>query len=285
MKRWDNKLPVYVTAVVVALVLALPMTRIVKVEGQGGDPRNAKPSSTPPSKSGAPARKPNAPAFRPQNPNIELVRIPPGNFMMGTNGGFIFEKPVHQVTINYSFYMGRYEVTQRQWLAVMGNNPSSFKDCDNCPVEQVSWNDAQNFIRRLNQMRDGYTYRFPTEAEWEYACRAGTTGDYAGDVKEMAWSLENSGHRTHAVGSKRSNGWGLADMSGNVGEWCEDLYQIGYDEAPSDGSAYLSHGESRVLRGGSWEDDATSSTFRYSALPDKRSSDIGFRVVAVAPTK
>src|SRR5712692_6724028 len=136
----------------------------------------------------------------------------------------------------------------------MGSNPSSFKDCGgNCPVEQVSWDDTQKFIQRLNGMNDGYTYRLPTEAEWKHACRARTTGDNADNLSEMAWFSDNSGNRTHAVGQKQPNAWGLADMQGNVWEWCQDWYHEAYYRAPSDGSAWLSGGEQkyRVARGGS----------------------------------
>ena len=133
--------------------------------------------------------------------------------------------------------MGRYEVTQAQWQAVMGNNPSNFKGCDQCPVETVSWDDAQEFIRKLNAQNDGYKYRLPSEAEWEYACRAGTTGDYAGNLDEMAWYGKNSGGKTHSVGQKQANGLGLYDMHGNVWEWVEDRYHHNYNRAPTDGSA------------------------------------------------
>ena len=213
------------------------------------------------------------------------MRIQPGSFMMGSTNGEADEKPVHQVTINYSFYMGKYEVTQAQWQAVMGENPSNFKDCANCPVEQVSWDDTQKFIQRLNGMNDGYTYRLPTEAEWEYACRAGTTGDYAGNLSDMTWYSENSGSKTHSVGGKQPNAWGLADMHGNVREWCQDWYHETYYGAPTDGSAWLSGGEQkgRVLRGGSWLDFAAylRSASRLRLTPDGRLDNLGFRVVAV----
>jgi TonB family protein len=274
------------------------------VLGQGGTGREssntAKPAAkkTPPKKDTTkkpspkqPSIKPtdSTPSFRPTNPGIELVRISSGTFMMGSTNGETDEKPAHQVTTNYSFYIGKYEVTQAQWQSVMGNNPSYFKDCANCPVEQVSWDDAQNFIKRLNESNDGFRYRLPTEAEWEYACRAGTTGDYAGNLTEMAWYYENSGSKTHAVEGKRSNDWGLADMHGNVLEWCEDWYHTTYDGAPTDGSAWLSGGEQkyRVVRGGSWPYSATQlrSAYRLSFYsPDYRSYVIGFRVVAVART-
>jgi formylglycine-generating enzyme required for sulfatase activity len=152
-------------------------------------------------------------------------------------------------------------------------------------VESVSWNDAQKFIERLNHTNDGYIYRLPTEAEWEYACRAGTTGDYAGNLNEMAWYSENSGYKSHAVGGKQPNAWGLADMHGNVWEWCQDWHHDTYHGAPSDGSAWLIGGEQkyRVVRGGAWHLVAASltSAFRSNGTPDARGSIIGFRVVAV----
>ena len=140
---------------------------------------------------------------------IELVWIPAGSFMMGSESGQSGEKPVHRVTINNGLYMGKYEVTQAQWQSVMGNNPSDFKG-DNLPVEQVSWDDAVAFIAKLNAQNDGYTYRLPSESEWEYACRAGTTGDYAGDLYAMAWY---TGDKTHPVGSKLPNAFGLLSQS------------------------------------------------------------------------
>ena len=217
---------------------------------------------------------------------MELMWIQPGSFMMGSTSGDSDEKPVHQVTISQPFYIGRYEVTQAQWQQVMGDNPSAFKDCGgNCPVEYVSWDDAQNFINKLNESSDGFKYRLPTEAEWEYACRAGTTGDYAGDLSETAWYSENSGGKPHAVGQKQLNAWGLADMHGNVWEWCQDWYHETYYGAPSDGSAWLSGGEQkyRVLRGGSWSRVATvlRSPNRSWLTPDVRGGDLGLRVVAV----
>lgn len=169
----------------------------------------------------------------------------------------------------------------------MGNNPSNFKDCGGkCPVENVSWNDAQDFINKLNETNDGFRYRLPGEAEWEYACRAGTTGDhYSADVDDIAWYDENSGKKTHSVGGKQPNAFGLYDMSGNVWEWCRDWYHDTYNGAPNDGSAWLSGGEQkyRVLRGGSWDFDATNSRSanRLNVTPDYDFSLIGFRVVAV----
>ena len=222
---------------------------------------------------------------------------------MGSTNGGADEKPVHQVTISYSFYMGKYEVTQAQWQSVMGSNPSYFKDCGNCPVEQVSWDDAQAFIRKLNQMNDGYAYRLPTEAEWEYACRAGTTTEFAfGDSLSSdqanfdgnypyggAAKLQSGAgvyrQKTTPVGSFQPNAFGLFDMHGNVLEWCEDWYHETYYGAPTDGSAWLSGGEQkyRVLRGGSWYGNATylRSAYRNWYYPGSRFDPYGFRVVAV----
>ena len=216
---------------------------------------------------------------------MELILVPAGSFMMGSESGKADEKPRHEVTISQPFYMGKYEVTQAQWQAVMGSNPSNFKG-DNLPVEQVSWDDAIAFIARLNAQKDGYSYRLPTEAEWEYACRAGTTGDYAGDLDAMAWYDKNSGSKTHDVGTKLPNAFGLFDMHGNVWEWCQDWYHDSYNGAPADGSAWLSGGEQkyRVLRGGSWDSDAANlrSAYRYWDTPDYRGGgNGGFRVVAV----
>ncbi|PYS90984.1 MAG: formylglycine-generating enzyme family protein [Acidobacteria bacterium] len=215
---------------------------------------------------------------------IELVWISPGSFMMGSDK-YDDEKPMHRVTISEGFYMGKYEVTQAQWQAVMGNDPSHFRG-DDLPVENVSWNDTQEFINKLNAQSDGYTYRLPTEAEWEYAARAGTTGNYAGDLDAMAWYEKNSGSKTHPVGSKQPNGFGLYDMHGNVWEWVQDWYHEAYAGAPTDGSAWLSGGEQkyRVLRGGSWNSYAYNlrSANRGRLAPDYRFSLLGFRVVAVA---
>src|SRR6185369_5352120 len=156
-------------------------------------------------------------------------QIPAGEFMMGSANGGLFgeQKPVHKVRISRPFEMGKNEVTQEQWQAVMGNNPSYFKGA-NLPIETVSWNDVQEFIKKLNAQSDGYNYRLPTEAEWEYACRAGRNGDYAEDLSETSWYEKNSESKTHGVGQKKANGWGLFDMQGNVSEWCQDWFAEDY---------------------------------------------------------
>ena len=245
---------------------------------------------------------------------LEMVEISSGSFCMGSTAGIgrINEQPQYRVTVGSS-YMGKYEVTQAQWQAVMGNNPSGFKG-ENLPVERVSWDDAVAFMARLNAQNDGYTYRLPSEAEWEYACRAGTTGDYAGDPDATAWfgnnsgrarldaigiwrtdyqnygkRLEENGDQTHPVGSKLPNAFGLFDMNGNVWEWCQDWYHDNYNGAPTDSEAWLSSGEqkSRVLRGGSWNSVEANlrPAFRDNRAPNFRSSALGFRVVAVARTQ
>jgi len=223
---------------------------------------------------------------------IRLRLIPAGEFDMGSpdneEGRFANEGPVHHVKISKPFYIGKYEVTQAQWKTVMGadNNPSNFKG-DDLPVETVSWNDAQDFLKKAG---DGL--RLPTEAEWEYACRAGSKtrwyfGDNEGDLKDNAWYSDNSGNKTHAVGQKGHNEWGLYDMHGNVWEWCEDVWHGNYNDAPNDGSAWTTGGDEkspRVLRGGSWRSLArvTRSANRLRSEPDGWFSNIGFRLAVAA---
>ena len=159
---------------------------------------------------------------------MEFMLIPAGTFMMGSEKGYADEKPQHRVTISRPFYLGKYEVTQAQWEAVMGNNPSRF-DGRNNPVEQVSWEDVRVFIARLNAHEGHTRYRLPTEAEWEYAARAGSTsaysfGDDAARLGQYAWYGDNSGKTTHPVGQKLPNAWGLHDMHGNVWEWVQGWY-------------------------------------------------------------
>jgi formylglycine-generating enzyme required for sulfatase activity len=183
---------------------------------------------------------------------------------------------VHQVIISKGFLMGQYEVTSAQWKAVMGKEPSNYKG-DNFPAQFISWNDAQEFIRRLNQTNDGYTYRLPTEAEWEYACRAGTTGDMA--YYEMVLD------KIHTVGYRSPNDWGLYDMHGNVSEWCQDWYDKNYySQSPGTDPQGPASGQQRVMRGGSWYDDrsTTLSSSREGGRADELLDSNGFRVVAVA---
>jgi formylglycine-generating enzyme required for sulfatase activity/predicted Ser/Thr protein kinase len=215
---------------------------------------------------------------------MELVYIGPGNFMMGSpdGDGELDEHPRHVVTLTCGFYMGRTAVTQAQWKAVMGTNPSKFKG-DDLPVEQVSWHDAMAFCKELSY-REGRTYRLPMEAEWEYASRAGSlTRYYFGDAEEQldryAWYHVNSGGETHSVGAKAPNGWGFHDMYGNVWEWCQDWYGD-YPSGTAIDPSGPPTGSCRLLRGGSWDDDANycQSSFRFWSAPDYCVGYIGFRV-------
>jgi formylglycine-generating enzyme required for sulfatase activity len=224
---------------------------------------------------------------------MEFVLIPSGSFIMGADKNFEEaaddETPQHRVTISKPFYLGAHEVTQAQWTAVMGNNPSKFKGRSN-PVEMVSWDDVQIFIRRLNQQEGHKRYRLPTEAEWEYAARAGTTGAYsfgddADSLGRYAWYVGNSGDKTHPVGQKQSNPWGLYDMHGNVWEWVQDWYDSAYySRSPGTDPKGPSSGSYRVVRGGSWNHHAMHcrSANRYDLTPDIRNVYFGFRL-ALSP--
>lgn len=216
---------------------------------------------------------------------MEFIYVPVGSFVMGSDKGGTDERPAHKVTLRRGFYIGRYEITQAQWQSVMGTNPSNFKGQD-LPVEQVSWTDAQMFIKKLNERNEAFIYRLPTEAEWEYACHGGMTGDSMGQLDALAWYYNNSAGTTHPVGEKQPNAWGLYDTLGNVWEWCEDVYHDSYKGAPTDGSAWLAGGDQRykVLRGGSWIDNAfyCRTNERIRGTPDTRQRNSGLRLVAVA---
>jgi formylglycine-generating enzyme required for sulfatase activity len=211
------------------------------------------------------------------------------------------EKPQHKVRITKPFYIGKYPVTQGEWEKLMGNNPSySQKAGKKAPVETVSWNDCQEFIKKLGK-KEGKTYRLPTEAEWEYAARGGSTslvgepgrttptgsyvytfGDDAGKLGDYAWYDDNSSDTTHPVGQKKPNSIDLYDMMGNVWEWCEDWYDRDYyKNSPSADPKGADKGEYRVLRGGSWSSDAGISrlSFRDDFFPDAGAGNGGFRLI------
>jgi formylglycine-generating enzyme required for sulfatase activity len=233
---------------------------------------------------------------------IEFVKIPAGEFMMGCspddNNCKNDEKPQHQVRITKAFEMGKYEVTQVQWKAVMNANESAIVG-DNNPVENVTRAEALDFANRLNMRNDGYRYRLPTEAEWEYAARAGTTGVTYGALEDIAWFGKNSDDQSHPVGSKKPNAWGLYDMLGNVREWTGDTYSANYYASspvedppgapPNTGLAPPGRGTPGValpiIRGGSWPNPAdslrVSDRYHYFG-PTLRTSDIGFRLVREA---
>jgi formylglycine-generating enzyme required for sulfatase activity len=224
---------------------------------------------------------------------MEFILIPAGSFTMGADKNFEAadddETPQHRVSISKPFYLGKYEVTQAQWTAVMGSNPSNFKDRSN-PVEHVSWDDVQVFIRRLNQQEGHNRYRLPTEAEWEYAARAGSTGAYsfgddADSLGRYGWYGGNSGGKTHPVGQKEPNAWGLYDMHGNVFEWVQDWYGTGYySNSPVNDPGGPSSGSFRVIRGGGWNFIAQGcrSGLRFNYSPAYRHFIIGFRL-ALSP--
>lgn len=218
---------------------------------------------------------------------FELVHVPECVFHMGDIFGECREDalPVHEVRLD-SFYIGKYPVTQKQWKKVMGLNPSLFLLGKNHPVECVSWHDVQVFLTRLNELT-GKNYRLPTEAEWECAARGGKNEKWAGTcdegwLEEYAWYKSNAGGRTHAVGKKEPNAYGIYDMSGNVLEWCSDWWnQDYYRHSISANPQGTADGSIRSIRGGGWNfiPRCTQNAFRAGASPDCACPTIGFRLV------
>lgn len=246
----------------------------------------------------------NAPPPTRQPYEPEMVFVQGGTFTMGYKDGrdsdcLPDEKPAHQVTLS-DFYIGKYEVTQAQWRAIMGNNPSNNKNCDQCPVDQISWNDVQEFIKKLNE-RSGKNYRLPSEAEWEYAARGGNQSQgykYAGSntLDEVGWFWKNSGDKnlfgdwikekidqnnckTHPVGQKKANELGIFDMSGNVWEWCSD-WATGYPSDAQTNPKGPVSGTYRVVRSGCWiiHDYYCRVSSRNIGLADDRDHVVGFRL-------
>ncbi|MBD3266197.1 SUMF1/EgtB/PvdO family nonheme iron enzyme [bacterium] len=247
------------------------------------------------------------PDLPPRAKALDMVYLEPGTFIMGSpyceRDREEDEGPIHPVTLTHAFYIGKYEVTQAQYHAVMGENPSFYR-ADDRPVEQVSWYDAARFCNRLNEMHglqpiyaengdwaanpNAAGFRLPTEAEWEYACRAGTlTPFYWGvdaegaQIEDYAWYSVNSRARTHTAGLKKPNAWGLHDMSGNVSEWCQDRFDTNYyEKSPLEDPKGPSTGFLRVRRGGSWQFDAAicRSAVRASWGTDFQFNNLGFRL-------
>jgi formylglycine-generating enzyme required for sulfatase activity len=227
---------------------------------------------------------------------LEMVLIPAGEFLMGSpdsdKDAWSGEKPQHRVRITKPFYLGKYLVTQEQWEAVMGNNPSQLKGVKN-PVETVSWDDCQQFVGKLNakSAAGGGKFQLPSEAQWEYACRAESTtrfcfGDDEPKLGDYAWYAANSGCKTHPVGEKKPNAWELYDMHGNVREWCQDWWK-GYKGSPVDDPTGAATGSCCVFRGGSWDDPAEYCRSAYRDFVGFRyaGNDLGFRVSRVPADK
>ena len=217
---------------------------------------------------------------------MDFVLISPGAFVMGSEKGKEDQKPLAKVTLTKPFYLGKFEVTQEQWQSIMHTNPSNWKGT-NLPAERISWDDCQIFAAKLGEKVPGYRFSLPTEAQWEYACRAGTTTEYScGDTDtnllDFAWFVPAANRTTHPVGEKKPNPWGLHDIHGNVWEWCQDWYgpYPGGELTDPTGPAT---GSSRVIRGGSWSHRSSdlTSAFRLKFRSDFRFLSIGARMAAV----
>lgn len=226
---------------------------------------------------------------------MKLVLIPPGEFLMGApdadEHAWANQKPQHRVKITEPFYLSATEVTQEQYQRVMGENPSKFTGDPRRPVETVSWADAVEFYRRLSK-KESRRYFLPTEAQWEYASRAGSTtkwcfGESAGQLGDNAWHKDNSGNTTHPVAQKKPNAWGVYDMYGNVSEWCADRYLLEYYRtSPLNDPSGPTTGLTRVVRGGGWYSPAVvcdSAVREGGCLPEEAFSTIGFRVCLKPP--
>ena len=216
---------------------------------------------------------------------MEFTSISAGEFMMGCSPMNAEcqdnEKPSHRVQISRPFQIGKFEVTQAQWLDVMQTNPSEYEG-DDLPVQNVSFNDVMQFLEKMNARGDGFRYRLPTEAEWEYAARAGKTSAYGGSLDAVGWYDRNSDREPHAVGAKQPNAWGLYDVSGNVWEWVSDWYDPDYYKSspPSDPRG-PSEGRQHVARGGSFSDNSAFARLssRLGITPGFGNYDLGFRLV------
>jgi formylglycine-generating enzyme required for sulfatase activity len=277
----------------IGMVLGALTTRLDRVDGQSVKIEPGKKTTSNPSRPAPKSRKPAVGGTKLHAaPEIEMVLVHGGSFLMGSPqnepGRNFYEDPQHRITVR-DFYIGRYEVTQAQWRAVMGGVPSLIEKGDNLPVTRVAWDEVKEFCRQLSQITKE-NYRLLTEAKWEYACRAETAGAYAGGLDDLAWYGRNSGSKPHPVGQKRPNAFGINDMHGNVQEWCEDDWHpsyggilAGFERAPTDGSAWVGktgRGNSRVTRGGHWNSLPSDcrSAKRASLSAELGIYNVGFRV-------
>ena len=232
--------------------------------------------------------KVNERVYRYRNLVIKMVQLPGGTFTMGTNRGQSKARPAHKVTVS-PFLISKYEITQGQYVVLMRKNPSLNRGNKRLPVDNVSWYDCQKFIEKLNELEGKEVYRLPTEAEWEYACRAGSDGSYCfgsneGMLSEYAWYSVNSKKRSHPVGKLKPNAWGIYDMHGNVWEWCLDWYSK-YTTTPQDNPRGAANSKFKIFRGGSFMMSGMqcSSFYRSGTEPKKHGRSIGFRIVRTEP--
>ena len=258
-----------------------------KQTNQAAKPSARQRSNAASSSAGSSRQSISSQTFTANGVSFDMMYVKGGTFTMGATSeqgsdADDNEKPTHRVTLS-SFYIGKYEVTQALWKAVMGTNPSIWKG-DNLPVENVSWDDCQTFIRKLNALT-GKNFRLPTEAEWEFAARGGNNSrgyKFAGsnNIGDVAWYSDNSGSKPHVVGTKSPNELGIYDMSGNVYEWCQDWYGS-YSSASQTNPTGTNSGSNRVLRGGSWVNYARGcrSSDRFRITPDNRAFCSGLRLV------
>jgi len=282
-------------------VMLLSVPGSVRARGGFGS-RPSKPASSP-HNAGRTSPSGPLPAKFTNRYRMEFVLIPAGKFMMGSAVGSDSEKPVHNVNISQPFYIGRYEVTQWQWRAVMATTVDEQRrkiksdaslvasptagEGDDRAMYYASWQEAHTFVQRLNALKDGHTYRLPSEAEWEYVCRAGSNEDRPAEMNMLAWYKNNSNGFVQSVGMRRANAFQIYDMLGNVWEWCEDVFQLNYNGVPADGTPWLTNNElnQRVKRGGSFATrnlDLLRCAARGSDVADNRDLETGFRVVATA---
>jgi formylglycine-generating enzyme required for sulfatase activity len=285
LRRWGRWALVGTALAAVMITALLTLPRFLSVQRPPPPPE--------------PSRKPEPERFITNSIGMKLALIPAGKFMMGSPdsepGRHPDEGPQHPVTISRPFYMGIHEVTQAQYQRIMGKNPAAFQASNGHgpqhPVECVSWSDAVQFCQKLSELaaerKAGRSYRLPTEAEWEYACRAGTTTAYAfGDPARMdasAWHKGNSGGHSHEVGERPPNAWGLFDMTGNVWEWCADYKEPYADSKPRVDPRGPDTGTMRIFRGGCWMSTPPMLRAAHRELfgcgPNSAQSNIGFRVV------